>query len=67
MHASSSSQECKRMGSLRTLAKFEALLESDKEKLLEGLDLSTVHCLSECGMGPNVQINGEDGALILIA
>lgn len=52
------SQECKRMGSLKTLAKFEALLESR-----EGLEVevTTVNCLGECGMGPNVQINGDNG------
>ena len=48
------------MGSLKTLAKFEALLES-KEGLGE-MEVKTVNCLGECGMGPNVQINGADGA-----
>lgn len=52
------SQECKRMGSLKTLAKFQALLESREGPEVEVI---TVNCLGEYGMGPNVQINGDDG------
>ena len=50
-------KECKRAGSKRTLAMFEALAEA------EGVDVVEVVCLDECGMGPNVQC-GEDGPIV---
>ena len=51
-------QECKRMGSRRTLAMFEALAESDGR-----FTVTTVNCLDECGMGPNVQVGDDEGRL----
>ena len=50
-------KECKRMGSKKTLAMFQALG-------LEDVDIVEIMCLDECGMGPNVQINGDDGPII---
>ena len=50
-------KECKRGGSKKTLAMFEALG-------LEGVEIVEIRCLDECGMGPNVQINGDDGPII---
>lgn len=50
-------KECKRGGSKKTLALFEALG-------LEGVEIVEIRCLGECGMGPNVQINGDDGPII---
>ena len=52
-------KECKRGGSKKTLALFEALFEG-----VEGVDIVEIKCLDECGMGPNVQINGDDGPII---
>ena len=50
-------KECKRGGAKKTLALFEALG-------LEGVEIVEIRCLDECGMGPNVQINGDDGPII---
>ena len=51
-------QECKRMGSLKTLAALRAAADSGSGGDFE---VTTVNCLGECGMGPNVQIHGDDG------
>jgi hypothetical protein len=51
--------ECKRMGSLKTLAALQAA--ADSESSSAGFEVATVKCLGECGMGPNVQIHGDDG------
>jgi glyoxylate/succinic semialdehyde reductase len=52
-------KECKRAGSNRTVALFEAAAAADAS-----LEVTTQVCLDECGLGPNVQINGDDGPIV---
>ena len=49
-------KECKRAGSNRTVALFEALAEGT------GVTIEEVICLDECGMGPNVEL--PDGKVV---
>ena len=50
-------KRCKRGGRKR-------LYRCSPRSSLEGVDIVEIRCLDECGMGPNVQINGDDGPII---